>query len=115
MKIKCKECGTIIEIKESEYPVGVEQTIECPLCQNEFSFTLSEENNQSVNLPPSSPLPKSPKKVKSRLAQREKQPPLEPSHNSQDVLDTNDVDWGETVSDIGAINQHVLGNAGPFT
>lgn len=40
MIIKCKECGTSIEIDESLYENSIGATTICPLCGEEFSFTI---------------------------------------------------------------------------
>lgn len=110
MKIKCQECGTIIEIEDSEYPVGIEQTIECPLCQTEVSFTLNSESNQIGGLPPTLPVVKSPIRVKSRLVKKEDNSQTESSQKDERVVeaDGNNVntDWDETMAIYDEPDQH---------
>ena len=74
MKVKCLNCGTIIDIEESEYPVGIEQTIECPLCQEIVSFTIKDVSKTSEVLPPPVSAVKSSTKVKSRLTKDKTKP-----------------------------------------
>lgn len=43
MIIKCKECGTSIEIDESQYEDGIETTTLCPLCGENVRFSITSE------------------------------------------------------------------------
>lgn len=109
MKIKCQECGTIIEIEDSEYPVGIEQTIECPLCQTEVSFTLSSENDKTGALPPTPPTTKNPIRVKSRSVKKNDNSQTESSQKDERVIEADDntsnTDWEETMAIYDEPNQ----------
>jgi hypothetical protein len=118
MKVKCLNCGTIIDIEESEYPVGIEQTIECPLCQEKVSFTIKDESKTSEVLPPSISAVKGPIKVKSRVAKSDNYNPEESSQNNQnenkedqqasdDSLDERVAKWEET-------SQQITNNSNPL-
>ena len=118
MKVQCLNCGTIIDIEESEYPVGIEQTIECPLCQEKVSFTIKDESKTSEVLPPSIPAVKGPIKVKSRMAKSDNYNPEESSQNNQnenkedqqasdDSLDERVAKWEET-------SQQITNNSNPL-
>ena len=118
MKVKCLNCGTIIDIEESEYPVGIEQTIECPLCQEKVSFTIKDESKTSEVLPTSVSAVKSPIKVKSRVAKSGNNHPDESSQNNQnenkgnqqtsdESLDNKIAKWEET-------NQQITNNSNPL-
>lgn len=89
MKIKCQECNTIIEIEDSEYPKGIEQTIECPLCQHAISFTLDDEINHDVITPPIPPSNKGPKKGNSRSGEKDETQSNESSNKDQGKEEAN--------------------------
>ena len=108
MKVKCLSCGTIIDIEESDYPIGIEQTIECPLCQESVSFTVKDGSKASEVLPPPLSAVKSPIKVKSRVAKDKTKPDsiinLEDKKNGleevikrieEDVFRRTEVEWKE--------------------
>ena len=118
MKVKCLNCGTIIDIEESEYPVGIEQTIECPLCQEKVSFTIKDESKTSEVLPPSISAVKGPIKVKSRVAKSGNNHPEESSQNNQNENKENQSTSDESLDDKIAkweeASQQTLNNSGPF-
>lgn len=51
MIIKCKECGTSIEIEESQYSDGATSTTLCPLCGNEISFSVAKMKTAKDDAP----------------------------------------------------------------
>ena len=48
MVIKCKECGTKIDVDESKYEVGVRSSIICPLCGETVYFTIPKPIEKQV-------------------------------------------------------------------
>ena len=118
MKVKCLNCGTIIDIEESEYPVGIEQTIECPLCQEKVSFTIKDESKTSEVLPTSVSVVKSHIKVKSRVAKSGNNHPDESSQNNQNEnkgnQQTSDESLDNKIAKWEEASQQTLNNSGPF-
>ena len=118
MKVKCQNCGTIIDIEESEYPVGIEQTIECPLCQEKVSFTIKDESKTSEVLPTSVSAVKNPIKVKSRVAKSGNNHPEESSQNNQNENKENQSTSDESLDDKIAkweeTSQQITNNSNPL-
>lgn len=118
MKVKCLKCGTIIDIEESEYPVGIEQTIECPLCQEKVSFTIKDESKTSEVLPPPVSAVKSPIKVKSRVAKSGNNHPDESSQNNQNeikgVQQTSDESLDDKIAKWEEASQQITNNSNPL-
>ena len=49
MIVKCKECGTSIEVDESQYENSSRATTICPLCGEEVSFSIKKEEKKDEN------------------------------------------------------------------
>lgn len=49
MIIKCKECGTSIEIDESQYQEGIDSTTLCPLCGENVRFSIISKEQEILS------------------------------------------------------------------
>ena len=65
MIVKCKECGTKLDIDEADYECGVPSSTICPLCGEEVSFTIPKPEEKSRKSKASDNTPSEEKEVDS--------------------------------------------------
>lgn len=116
MKVKCLNCGTIIDIDGSSYPKGIEQTIECPLCQENVSFTIRDESKTAEVLPPPVSAVKRPIKVKSRVVKSDNNHSDDSSQHNENKGDqsASDESFDDKIAKWEEASQQTLNNLGPF-